>query len=128
MRTNYVLILLVLSFPAAAIEPDPNTWLIPQEGRLSWVRDTSFLPDNGYVVQIGVYSSREAVERSANSEKLKGIKTIGVTIERDGQSRYYLVYGPYRFKDNADTVAKTLKRERGIETWVRPIETLNPRN
>jgi hypothetical protein len=126
---NLVFLLLVLPLlavhqPARAQDRDPDSWLQPRQGQLRWITDIGMLPARGYVVQLGVYKSKAMLESYADSEKLRGIGTLGVAIERDGETFYYLLYGPYRFEDNAGVLAEKLGQDRGIETWVRQIETI----
>jgi septal ring-binding cell division protein DamX len=120
------LLLLLAALTARAQDPDPKSWLEPQHGQLRWLDNIGLLPAKGYVVQLAVYTSRAALERYARGEKLAEVKTMAVPIERDGQIYYYLLYGPYRFQDNANALARELERDRGIETWVRRIETIAP--
>ena len=101
-------------------------WLQVQQGELLWLRDINLLPPKGFLIQLAVYKQKKDLEAYAQSEKLVGLKVVGMAVNRKGEVYYHLFYGPYQYRDNAEIVAQKLQESRGVETWVRLIESLQP--
>lgn len=103
---------------------DPATWRNPQAGELQWV-SPEFLPRSGYVVQLGVFSSRGSVERSVQRLGLGSVKLFAVPVPHGDSERYHLLYGPYQYRDNADIMGAKLRELTGEENWVRTLDSLH---
>lgn len=102
---------------------DPRSWLEPERGSVQWT-GLQFLPREGYAVQLGVYSSRQSLANAVSAPPLAGIKLHAVAVPHDGGERFHLLYGPYQFRDNAETVAAQLKTWTGMDNWVRSLASL----
>jgi len=84
------------------------------------------LPDSGFTVQLGAYTSRQIAESVANSFKIDGpLKTVDIMT--NGQRFSVVILGQYSTKEQAQQAAEQLNETldgKQINYWVRSMRSL----
>lgn len=84
------------------------------------------MPDSGFTVQLGAYTSRQIAESVANSFKIDGpLKTVDIMT--NGQRFSVVILGQYSTKEQAQQAAEQLNETldgKQINYWVRSMRSL----
>jgi cell division protein FtsN len=72
----------------------------------------------GYSVQVGAFSKNAVAKELAGSLRGKGFPAFVTPAPRSGDQRWRVRVGPMRSKGEADRIARRLKVEERLPTWV----------
>jgi len=72
----------------------------------------------GYAIQVGAFAEGEAAESLASTLSAKGFPAYVTPSAGDSAQRWRVRVGPVETRSEADTIARRLKRDEQLPTWV----------
>lgn len=96
---------------------DQHPVLLPPDTVVSTSINEPDSPPHLYIVQAGVFSTRAAAERAAETLRRKGLAPAVVTVTADDRTLHHVRAGSVRDRDNAEKLAEQV-RAAGLDAYI----------
>jgi cell division septation protein DedD len=104
------------SDPPAWVESEPGLPPVSQESKQR--EPSPPAPDGGLVVQVGAFSESGAAEKMSSSLRDKGYAAYVIPSTESSDGRWRVRVGPATSRQKAEKLARRLKVEERLPTWV----------